>query len=862
MLISVYVPCYNGSAHLDELLGALEDQTRSPDEIVVVDDGSTDETADRARRAGARVITHNRNRGIAAARNSALSVARGDVLVGLDADAIPAPDYVETVARAFEGDPELAAVCGRLIEAHTTLLPDRWREVHMAQHHGLEPCESPRICYGSVTSVRKSAVHYLGGWNDKYRRNYEDVDLTERMRDAGLRTAYEPACVARHQRRDSLHSVLTGFWHWFAPRGEDAGHFDSIDALVRDRIAAVNWGIHLHRMAADLDQCRAHLVGPTFLLPWWMALHDLARVGGARDTARALLERFPEIVSSQGASDYVEERSAFQLAWLYAELFANVGSTGGSAHARYLEAFGTVARQHLPRDRFAWGRIEFSLRRQESEERLAEEWENDCRVLLANPPWYTADRQGVRAGSRWSFSMDRRDDRPIPRYLPFPFFLAQAAETLNSQRHPNVIVDAIAEGLTRDEFHERANGYEPRVVVMETSAASFENDRTVWERLRADLPETLLVLAGPHATARRTEILQTAPQVDAILIGEYEATLAAAARRWAKGEEIASLKGLAVRRRGEIIDTGRPDPVPFEQVGQADRLRLPMYNYRDTFGNLREPVAQLMATRGCPYECSFCQWPQVFYERRTIQRRSVDSVFNEIEELVTRYGFRTVYFDDDMFSPGKEWLARFVERIAGSGLKFDWGIMSRADTFGAEQLEAMAGAGLRAAKFGVESGDQEMVDTMGKRLDLDTLRRTIASCRDIGISVHLTFTVGLPGESHQTLARTRELILELMPDTLQISRAMPLPGTSLEDWAVEHGAMKTGKSAALDGFLTSVLEYPGLSGEDMDRFIEQTYADYRLKLGAAHSGRENGPGGLDGRDARSENYRLKLSSPI
>jgi len=269
--------------------------------------------------------------------------------------------------------------------------------------------------------------------------------------------------------------------------------------------------------------------------------------------------------------------------------------------------------------------------------------------------------------------------------------------------------------------------------------------------------------------------------------------------------------------------------VPFDDVGDAARLRLPLYAYRDAFGGVREPVVQMMATRGCPYECNFCQWPQVFYERRKIQKRSAKRVFDEARELITRFGFNTVYFDDDMFSPGKEWIAEFTRLIRENGLTFDWSIMARADVFNEEQLHDMASAGLRAAKFGVESGDQALVDAMGKRLDLNTLRETVRICGEAGISVHLTFTVGLPGETRETLRKTRELILELMPNTLQISRAMPLPGTSFEDWAVETGAMKTKDVSARDGFLLSIINHGDLGAEEIDTFIRETYAEYQRR---------------------------------
>ncbi|UCG33371.1 MAG: glycosyltransferase [Phycisphaerales bacterium] len=840
MFITAYIPCYNGRTHLRRVLEALVAQSRIPDEIIVVDDGSTDGSAAIATEMGVGLISHMQNRGIAAARNTALKAARGDLLAGLDVDAIPAPDYLERVEAAFRRNPKSDAVCGQLIEAHSVLLPDRWRQVHMAQHHGPDWMENPRICYGSVTTVRRFALEELGGWDERYRTNHEDVDLTQRMYEEGMRAAYEPSCIARHQRRDTIESVLSGFWQWFAPRGQDLGQFDSIESLIGDRIKPVIWGIFEHRFGKDRREARPHLLGPTFLLPWWMALHDLAQLEGTAATADALIQRMQSIVGLMGGSDYVIRRATEALTGLHNCLFAERKEESSSPHATYLAAFERTARRALPTEKLRWSQIEFSLRRWDLEQRLAETSTGPMRTLLANPPWYTAERQGVRAGSRWPFTMDRRDEKPIPRYVPFPFFLAQAAEVLNGKGKPNAIVDAIAEGLSYSEFHERAVGFEPHIMVMETSAASYDNDRRVWTRLKDVLPRARFVLAGPHATARRREILQSEPHIDAVLTGEYEATLARLVELWESGGDLRSLPGLTFRDGESIVDTGRPQPVPFDEVGTADRLRLPLYNYRDRFGTLREPIAQLMSTRGCPYECTFCQWPQVFYEPRKIQRRSVERVFDEVRDLVTRYGFQTVYFDDDMFSPGGAWIEHFADLIRRNRLDFDWSIMSRADTFRPEQWALMAEAGLVAVKFGVESGDQGMVEAMGKRLSLDRVRETVRVCRELGISVHLTFTVGLPGESRQTLARTRELILELLPDSLQISRAMPLPGTTLEDWAVEHGAMKTREASALDGFLLSVLQYPGLSGEEADRFIEQTYAEYRAALAEAQAARSAG----------------------
>lgn len=826
MRCTAYIPCFNGGRYLDATLAALSSQSRTPDEVIVINDGSTDDSAEVAVRFAARLVTHERNLGLAAARNTARRVASGDVLLGLDVDAVPSPDYVERVMEHFEADAGLAGLCGRLIEAHSVTLPDRWRQVHMPQHHGDHPLSNPRICFGSVSSFRVAAIDAIGGWSSRFRTNHEDVDLSRRLRANDLRTAYDPMCIARHQRRDTADSVLSGFWNWFAPAGREAGHFRSMHSLIEDRLDQATWGIFRHRFEQDLAHHRAHLIGLTMLLPAWMTIHDLRETGASRAAAADLVHRHCELLQTCGASEFVATECERRLVGLIKRLFTD-DAYSTAASDQLIDRFTELANNYWPDEPLTWAKAEFSLRRLDWESTQERSVRGDFRVAIVNPPWYTNQRQGVRAGSRWPFTLDRRGESPIPRYVPFPFFLAQAAQLLSDRANPNAIVDAIAEGLSYDEFYERVAGYSPRALVTEAAAASFGNDLAVWRRLKSDLPDATLILCGPHATARRRELLETVPEIDAILIGEYESTLATVISRLAGGTTISEIKGVATRVDGRIVDSGRPEPVLFDAVGKADRLRLPIYNYRDPFGGLAEPMAQLMATRGCPYECNFCQWPQVFYERRKIQRRSVESVFEEVRELVEQFGFRSVYFDDDMFSPGREWIERFRELIHAHTLDVEWGIMARADTFKPEEIRLMASAGLRAAKFGVESGDQNMVNAMGKRLDLEKLRETCRVCRDADVRVHLTFTVGLPGETRETLSNTRRLILELLPDTLQISRAMPLPGTSFEDWAIDAGAMKTRDVSSRDGFLISIIQHQNLPGEEVDAFIRDTYAEYR-----------------------------------
>ncbi|HEB61343.1 MAG TPA: glycosyltransferase family 2 protein [Phycisphaeraceae bacterium] len=273
MRIDLYIPVFNAAAVLGEVLAAAGSQTRPAERVIVIDDGSTDGSGEIARQAGAEVITHRENLGLAAARNSALTASDADILAGIDADVALSPDYLATVERAFT-DGDLAAVCGNLRERYTNTLADKWRSIHMAQHYGENDIDNPRILYGSTTTVRLDILRKLGGWNVNYQRNGEDVDLTMRLKEKGYRTRYLAAAKAEHLRRDTFATVLDSFRNWFLPAGEQRGDFINLQNAAR-RIEAVNMGIFRYRLQEDINNKRRDMLLITCLLPLWMTLRDI-----------------------------------------------------------------------------------------------------------------------------------------------------------------------------------------------------------------------------------------------------------------------------------------------------------------------------------------------------------------------------------------------------------------------------------------------------------------------------------------------------------------------------------------------------------------------------------------------------------
>lgn len=211
--ITAAIPCYNGAAYVGRAIESLLAQTRPADEILVVDDGSSDETADIVRRYPVVLIQHGRNRGLAAARNTALAKARGEILVFTDADTFADPDCLGELLSGY-ADLQVAGVGGQGIEANIHSLADRWRRAHASQSHGEVPKDVPFL-YGLCMSFRRPVLEQIGGFDPGFRTNGEDMDIGLRLGAGGFRLRYAPGAKVYHQRTDDLASLQRTITAWY-----------------------------------------------------------------------------------------------------------------------------------------------------------------------------------------------------------------------------------------------------------------------------------------------------------------------------------------------------------------------------------------------------------------------------------------------------------------------------------------------------------------------------------------------------------------------------------------------------------------------------------------------------------------------
>lgn len=322
-----------------------------------------------------------------------------------------------------------------------------------------------------------------------------------------------------------------------------------------------------------------------------------------------------------------------------------------------------------------------------------------------------------------------------------------------------------------------------------------------------------IAVCGPHATALSKEILLNNEHVDFVLNGEYEFTTLELVKKLDKEKNYGRIKGLTFRKGRKVIkNPPRPLIKNLDILPWPARHLLPMGKYNEGFAEY--PNQQMISSRGCPFHCIFCVYPQVFYNH-TIRLRSAVDVVDEMEFLLDKYKPKEIYFDDDSFTIIPKHVTNICNEIIKRGLDIQWSCMGHAN-LSYDLLKLMVRSGCVGIKFGVESGSQDVLKKMGKPLDLRMVKKFVENCKKLGLKTHATYMVGLPFETKADMEKTLRFALELGTDSFQISIATPYPGTAFYKMVKENGWLVTNDFSKYDGNKEAVVSYPHLTKEEID----------------------------------------------
>ena len=406
----------------------------------------------------------------------------------------------------------------------------------------------------------------------------------------------------------------------------------------------------------------------------------------------------------------------------------------------------------------------------------------------------------------------------------FPTWLAQPAALVPDSR----VVDAPADALTVKDCLAIARDFD--LVIMHTSTPSFPSDAKFAELLKADNPAVLVGMVGAKTMVDPEGSLRATDALDFVCGEEFDYTC----KDVADGMALADVRGLSYRGDGGRVVRNAPraiiedmDELPF--VAPVYKRDLTIANY--FIGYLKHPYVSLYTGRGCRSKCTFCLWPQTVGGHR-YRVRSPENVLAEVRWIKENMPeVREIMFDDDTFTDSSN-LPR-VEAIArGMGaLGMTWSCNAKANV-PYKTLEIMKANGLRLLLVGYESGDDQILLNIKKGLRTDIARRFTSDCRKLGIVIHGTFILGLPGETTATIEKTINFAKEINPHTIQVSLAAPYPGTTLYKQAVDNGWLQENDAVNLvneKGVQLAAISYPHLSKDEIFHSMEEFYKRFYFR---------------------------------
>lgn len=406
----------------------------------------------------------------------------------------------------------------------------------------------------------------------------------------------------------------------------------------------------------------------------------------------------------------------------------------------------------------------------------------------------------------------------------YPTWLAQPAALVGGSR----LLDAPADDLSVQETLEIAREYD--LVIIHTSTPSFPTDARFAELLKQLKPDIRIGLVGAKTMVDPVGSLEATAAVDFVCREEFDFTC----KEVADGVALADIKGLSYREPdGRIVhNLPRPmiesmDELPFVAPIYKRDLKIPNY----FIGYLKHPYVSFYTGRGCRSKCTFCLWPQTVGGHR-YRVRSADNVLAEVRWIKENMPeVKEIMFDDDTFTDSSN-LPR-VEAIArGMGeLGMTWSCNAKANV-PYDTLKVMKDNGLRLLLVGYESGDDAILHNIKKGLRTDIARRFTADCRKLGIVIHGTFILGLPGETAATIEKTIQFAKEINPHTIQVSLAAPYPGTALYKQAVAEGWLQESDAHHLvndQGVQLAAISYPHLSKDEIFHSMEVFYKRFYFR---------------------------------
>jgi radical SAM superfamily enzyme YgiQ (UPF0313 family) len=403
------------------------------------------------------------------------------------------------------------------------------------------------------------------------------------------------------------------------------------------------------------------------------------------------------------------------------------------------------------------------------------------------------------------------------------------------------VVDAIAERMTWPEFEALLRDRRPRFYITQVTAPTLTND--MYGAFLAKSLGAYTMAFGTHVTPMVRETLEPFPSLDFVLRGEPEYTFKELVETLgrmpdeqvgdadpAQLPDLSHIQGVGWRRDGEIVVNqdrafvpSLDDlPMPLHHLLPLEKYRIPLVKGAYTF---------IVTSRGCTAGCMYCI-KHVSYQW-SVRLRSPEKIVEELK-LLGELGIRNVHMYADLFTVSREQVVEICQRILREGLKIRWTCNSRVDYVDEEMLRLMGKAGCWMISWGIESGNEAILKNARKGADPKKAARALRWAKAAGIKNWGYFIIGLPGETEETIQETIAFAKKLPLDLALFHVAAPYPGTPFFFQVMENGWFRAGTQwEEVDMDRSTVLDYNGLSAEDLERWQKRAWREWAFRPGPA-----------------------------
>jgi radical SAM superfamily enzyme YgiQ (UPF0313 family) len=403
-----------------------------------------------------------------------------------------------------------------------------------------------------------------------------------------------------------------------------------------------------------------------------------------------------------------------------------------------------------------------------------------------------------------------------------PLGISYMAAVLEENGYEVNIIDASAMEMTWEDLEEELKEQSPQVVAITALTPTIEQAKKPAHLVKKVFPLTTVVMGGYHPTFNHQEILDK-DYVDVVVMGEGEYTLLELVQTLEEGGDLSQVRGIALENQ---VNPPRPLITDMDALPFPARHLLPMDHYKML--NMKTGMATMITSRGCPMQCSFCASAALHGPK--LRRRSPENVVDEMEHLVRDHDVGIIAFMDDTFTLNHRIVEEICDEIQKRDLEVFWGCTARVDTLSDELLEKMGEAGCITLFLGVESADQQMLDSTSKNITIDKIRQAFQLSQKHKIRTIASVVLGMPGDTKENIKRTVNFVRELNPSYAVFSLATPYPGTRFYKESVEKNLIKV-KDWSKYTLISPVLDTVDCSLEELRKLQYKAFRNFYLRPG-------------------------------